>query len=97
MNALDPVHPGEILEEEFIKPLGLSAYRMAAMLHVPRTRVERLVRGETPVTLDTALRLARLFGTTAQFWINLQTRYDLLTRAPALEAELQSIEPLATA
>lgn len=97
MNVLDPVHPGEILEEEFIKPLGLTAYRVAAKLHVPRTRIERLVRGETAVTLDTALRLARLFGTTAQFWINLQTRHDLLTRGPALERELASIEPVAAA
>jgi addiction module HigA family antidote len=89
---LAPVHPGEILTEEFLKPHGLTAYAAAAKLRVPRTRIERVARGEKPVTVDTALRLARLFGTTAQFWLNLQTRYDLLTAAPV--AELNDIEPL---
>ncbi len=97
MSEFEPIHPGEILEEEFIKPFDLTAYRVAAMLRVPRTRIERLVRGETPVTLDTALRLGRLFGTTAQFWINLQTRYDLLRQTPRLKSELEAIEPLVAA
>ena len=73
------VHPGEILREEFMEPLGLTAYALAKHCRVPRTRIERLAREETPVTADTALRLARYFGTSAQFWMNLQSAYDLVT------------------
>ncbi len=91
VSDLAPVHPGEILDEEFLKPLNLTAYRIAQLVHVPRTRIERLARRETPVTPDTALRLGRLFGTTPEFWMNLQTRYDLLTAKPA---DLAQIEPL---
>ena len=91
VSDLAPVHPGEILDEEFLKPLNLTAYRIAQLVHVPRTRIERLARRETPVTPDTALRLGRLFGTTPEFCMNLQTRYDLLTAKPA---DLAQIEPL---
>ena len=93
--ALAPVHPGEILMEEFLKPYGLTPYAAAQRLRVPRTRIERVARGEKPVTVDTARRLARLFGTTEAFWLSLQTRYDLLTE-PA-SADLEAIEPLAAA
>ncbi|UYO52269.1 HigA family addiction module antitoxin [Rhodopseudomonas palustris] len=72
-----PVHPGEILREEFLLPMNLSPYAVAAACGVPRTRIERLARQETPVTADTALGLAKYFGTTPQFWMNLQTQYDL--------------------
>jgi addiction module HigA family antidote len=68
------VHPGEILREEFLTPMGSSAYAVAAACGVPRTRIERLAREETPVTADTALRLAKYFGTTAAFWMNLQAQ-----------------------
>jgi len=74
---LAPVHPGEILREEFLVPLKLTPYAVAAALNVPRTRIERIAREEKPVTADTALRLARYFGTSERFWMNLQTRYDL--------------------
>jgi addiction module HigA family antidote len=67
-----PVHAGEILREEYMVPLGLSAYALAQECHVPRTRIERLAREETPVTADTALRLGRYFGTEPEFWMNLQ-------------------------
>jgi addiction module HigA family antidote len=67
-----PVHTGEILREEYMVPLGLSAYALAQECHVPRTRIERLAREETPVTADTALRLGRYFGTEPEFWMNLQ-------------------------
>ena len=89
---LAPVHPGEILVEEFLKPMGMSAYALAARLHVSRPRIERLVRGENPVRPDTALRLARLFGTTAQFWLNLQSRYDLAIAEA--DVVLDDIEPI---
>jgi addiction module HigA family antidote len=72
-----PVHPGEILREEFMVPLGLSGYALARECHIPRTRIERLAREETPVTADTALRLGRYFGTGPEFWMNLQTAFDL--------------------
>jgi addiction module HigA family antidote len=72
-----PIHPGEILREEFLEPLGLKAYTLAKNLRTSRARMERLVREEVPVTVDTALRLGRFFGTTPDFWINLQSAYDL--------------------
>ena len=74
---LNPVHPGEVLREEFLLPLSLTPYALAKACNVPRTRIERLTREETPVTADTALRLARALGASAQFWMNLQTLYDL--------------------
>lgn len=74
-----PIHPGEILREEFLVPLGLKPYSLAKALHVPRTRIERLAREEVPVTADTALRLGRYFGTGPEFWMNLQTAFDLAT------------------
>lgn len=90
-----PVHPGEVLRSEFLEPLGLSAYAVAAAIGVPRTRIERLARGETSVTADTALRLARWFGTTAEFWMNLQTAYDLTVTATAVAGEISAISPRA--
>lgn len=73
----DPSHPGEVLKELFLDPLGMSAGALAARLDVPRTRIERLVKGETALTADTALRLSRYFGNSAEFWMNLQRAYDL--------------------
>ncbi|MFD2232952.1 HigA family addiction module antitoxin [Phaeospirillum tilakii] len=70
-------HPGEILREEFLTPLGISAHRLAIELRVPATRIGDILRERRAVSADTALRLARYFGTSAQFWINLQTAYDL--------------------
>ena len=87
-----PVHPGEILREEFMVPLGLSGYGLAAACHVPRTRIERLAREETPVTADTALRLGRYFGTGPEFWMNLQTAFDL---ASADRDAVEEVEPRA--
>src|SRR5882724_8650011 len=74
---LSPVHPGEILLEEFLTPLGLSQYRLAKDTSVPPRRINEIVRGTRAITADTALRLARYFGTTERFWLNLQAHYDL--------------------
>ena len=74
---LKPVHPGEVLREEFMRPLGLSVNRLALELRVPVTRMAEIVHRRRSVTSDTALRLGRLFRTTPEFWLNLQTRYDL--------------------
>lgn len=74
---LAPVHPGEVLREEFLTPMGLSVYRLSKAIGVSRPRLNDVVLGRRRVTVDTALRLARYLGTTPEFWINLQTRYDL--------------------
>src|SRR3982751_5996998 len=74
---LPNIHPGECLREEFLVPMNLTPYALAKACGVPRTRIERLAREETPVTADTALRLARYFGSTAEFWMGLQAQYDL--------------------
>ncbi|WP_307375528.1 HigA family addiction module antitoxin [Peteryoungia aggregata] len=89
--VLPPVHPGEILRGEFLEPMGLSAGALARLLNVPRTRIERLVAEQTSLTPDTALRLARYFDMSPQFWMNLQTSYDLKTEAKAKASELATI------
>lgn len=94
---LKPMHPGEVLREEFMEPLGLSAGKIAKAAGVPRTRIERIAREEIGVTADTALRLGKIFGTTAEFWINLQARYDLLTAEAQLAKELLTLSPLQAA
>ncbi len=86
---LPPVHPGEILFEEFLRPLGLSQYRLAKDVSVPARRINQLVHGTRAVTADTALRLARYFGTSARFWLNLQARYDLEIERDRLGPRLQ--------
>ena len=74
---LPPIHPGEVLLEEFLKPLGISQYRLAKDTNVPARRINEIVLGKRSISADTALRLARYFGTSERFWLNLQTRYDL--------------------
>ena len=86
--TMAPVHPGETLREDFLKPLGLTANRLAMELLVPATRVNDIVRGKRAVTADTALRLARYFGTTPQFWMNLQANYDLELAQDSRGAEI---------
>lgn len=91
---LPPIHPGEILREEFLLPMELTPYAVAQACGVPRTRIERLTREETPVTADTALRLGRFFGTTPSFWMNLQARYDLEVAEDATAADIKRIKPM---
>ena len=76
-NKMRPIHPGEILREEYLVPLGLTPHALAMELHVPAPRINDVVREKRGVTVDTALRLSRYFNTTAQFWMNLQSSYDL--------------------
>ena len=95
--TLQLIHPGEILREEFLSPLGLSAGALAKATLVPRTRIERLVREELDLTPDTALRLARYFGTSPQFWMNLQSRYALEKAEDELSDTLDHFEPMAPA
>lgn len=74
---LSPIHPGEILEEEFLKPMGISQYRLAKDISVSPRRINEIVQRKRSITADTALRLGKFFGISAQFWLNLQTRFDL--------------------
>jgi addiction module HigA family antidote len=92
---LAPVHPGEVLREEFLGPMQLTPYAVAKAIGVPRTRIERLAREDTPLTADTALRLSRYFGTSATFWMGLQARYDLEIAADRIEKDLNRIAPRA--
>lgn len=92
-----PVHPGAFLREEYLVPLGISAGRLARELRVPRTRIERLVKEETGVTPDTALRLAKFFDTTPEFWMNFQMAWELAAEAKAKEAEIGRIRVIGKA
>jgi addiction module HigA family antidote len=84
-----PIHPGEVLIEDFLVPLGLSQYRLAQDLSVPPRRINEIVHGKRAITADTALRLARYFGTSEQFWLNLQSRYDLEVERDRLGGRLE--------
>jgi addiction module HigA family antidote len=92
--TLPPLHPGEVLRDEFLVPLKLSPYAVAKACGVPRTRIERITREELGVTADTALRLGRYFGIEPQFWLNLQNRFDLETTGEAIRPALGRIPPL---
>lgn len=91
MKKLPNTHPGEILEEEFLKPLGVSAYRLAKETQIPQTRVSEIIKGRRRITVDTALRLSKYFGTSPQFWLNLQDEYDLEEQQKAIGDELKRI------
>ena len=96
--ALNPVPPGEILLEDFLKPLSISQYRLAKDIHVPLRRVNEIVLGRRGISADTALRLARYFRTSPQFWLNLQSRYELDTARLATEKTIEkTIRPAALA
>jgi antitoxin HigA-1 len=95
--AHDPIHPGEILLEEFLEPLGISQYRLAKATSMPPRRVNEIVHGTRAISPNTALRLARALGTTARFWLNLQARYDLETEDLAHHDEFDRIESLVVA
>jgi addiction module HigA family antidote len=97
MALLDPVHPGEVLLEEFLEPLGVTQHRLAVEIGVPPRRINEIVHGKRRITADTALRLARFFDTTDRFWLNLQTRYDLEVERDHLGTALDAIRPLNTA
>lgn len=88
--TMPPIHPGEVLLEEFLNPLGISQYRLAKDISVPPRRINEIVHGKRAVTPDTALRLARFFGTTGQFWLNLQSRYELELERDRLGERLQA-------
>lgn len=92
-----PIHPGEVLLEEFLQPLGISQYRLAATIGVPPRRINEIVHGKRNITADTALRLSRALGTSELFWFNLQTRYELEVHKDKHGTDLDAIAPLANA
>lgn len=95
--VMAPVHPGEILMEEFLEPLAVSQYQLAKEIGVPARRINEIVHGQRRISADTALRLARFFGTSERFWINLQSRYDLEVEKGRLGDALDGIRPLTAA
>lgn len=94
---LPPIHPGEILREEYLVPLDMTPYALAKKLRVPRTRIERIVAEKIGISADTALRLGKFFNTTPQFWLNMQTSYDLKIAEAALDTALDEISALEAA
>src|SRR5438874_1886388 len=95
--AMAPIHPGEILIEEYLDPLGITQHKLAVAIGVPPRRVNEIVHGTRRISADTALRLARYFGTSERFWMNLQGRYDLEVERDRLGNTLDEIRPLASA
>ena len=93
MNALPPTHPGEVLREDFLVPLGLSEYRVAKDIGVPPRRINEIVKGKRSITVDTALRLERYFRWPAEGWLNLQAHHDQQLAKETLKAELAGIHP----
>ena len=93
MREYPPIHPGEILQEEFLQPLGISQYRLAQEIGVPVMRINKIVRGERGISADTAIRLARYFGMSIEFWTGIQTHYEIeqakMTLGNRLEAEVK--------
>lgn len=94
---MPPIRPGEILAEEFLEPLGISQYRLALAIAVPPRRINGIVHGKRRISADTALRLARYFGTSDRFWMNLQNRHDLEIERDRLAKDLRRIKPFAAA
>jgi addiction module HigA family antidote len=92
-----PIHPGEMLAEDFLEPLGVSQYRLAQAIGVPARRINEIVHGTRRISADTALRLSRYFGMSDGFWMNLQAHYDLEVEKDRLRATLNDIQPLAAA
>ena|SRR5690606_26950023 len=94
MDKLDNIHPGEVLLEEFLVPLEISAYRLAKETFIPQTRISEILKGKRRITADTALRFSRFFGTSAKFWLGLQDDYDLEEEKNEKEKELNEIKPI---
>lgn len=96
MGTLKNIHPGEILKEEFLEPLEISAYRLSKETFIPQTRISEIIKGNRRITADTALRLSKYFGTTAKFWLGLQDDYDIEEEKIAKKDELDTIQPMNT-
>lgn len=96
-NKLANIHPGEVLKEEFLVPMNISAYRLAKEINIPQTRISEIIHGKRSITADTAIRFSKFFGTTAEFWLNLQNLYDLEEEEKKHASEFESIKMYAYA
>jgi len=94
MEKLKNIHPGEILKEEFLEPLEISAYRLSKETFIPQTRISEILKGNRRITADTALRLSKFFGTSAKFWLGLQDDYDLEVEKNSKSSELENIKQI---
>ena len=97
VDRIEPIHPGEILMEDFIEGFGITQNKLAVSIGVPPRRINEIVHGKRGITADTAIRLARYFGTSEEFWMNLQSNYELRLERRALRAQIDAIAPLQTA
>lgn len=97
METLDNIHPGEVLKEEFLEPLNISAYRLSKETFIPQTRISEIIKGNRRITADTALRLAKFFGTSAKFWLGLQDDFDLEEEAKNKSIQLSKINTITDA
>ena len=91
---IEPIHPGEILLEDFLKPMNISAYKLAKETFIDQTRISEIIRGKRAVSIDTALRFSKFFGTTPEFWVNIQTQYEIESKKEELAPELIKITTL---
>ena len=91
---ISPIFPGEILQEDFLTPMNISAYKLAKETFLDQTRISEIIRGKRSITIDTALRFSKFFGTSPEFWINIQTQYDMEIKQIELEDELQKINTI---
>ncbi|WP_224484697.1 HigA family addiction module antitoxin [Robertkochia aurantiaca] len=94
MSKLKNIHPGEVLKEEFLDPMEISAYRLSKETFIPQTRISEIIKGKRRITADTALRLAKYFGTSAKFWLGLQDDYDIEEEKELKQKELNNIKPI---
>ncbi|MCG8310237.1 MAG: HigA family addiction module antitoxin [Cytophagales bacterium] len=94
MKNIANIHPGEVLQEEFLIPMGISAYRLAKSIGVQQTRISLIIKGERGITADTAMRLSKYFGTTPEFWMNLQREYDLRKVKAEIKEIIDNIVPI---
>ncbi|MGZ5242668.1 MAG: HigA family addiction module antitoxin [Bacteroidia bacterium] len=94
MEKLQNIHPGEILKEEFLEPLAISAYRLSKETFIPQTRIAQILKGNRRITADTAIRFSKYFGTSAKFWLGLQDDFDLEEEKIAKKDEFENIHPL---
>ncbi|GHV93034.1 transcriptional regulator [Spirochaetia bacterium] len=94
MNKIKPILPGEILEEDFLKPLGITAYRLAKEIGISATRISEILKGKRKITIDTALRLSKYFGNSVEFWVGIQNEYEIRVEKELLEKQLKKIHTL---
>ncbi|GHT60927.1 transcriptional regulator [Spirochaetia bacterium] len=94
MNRINPILPGEILEEDFLKPLGITAYRLSKEINISATRISEILKGKRKITIDTALRLSKYFGNSVEFWVGIQNEYEIRIEKDLLKMQLNKIHTL---